>query len=129
MRASQAGPHQAGIEHLHTCGLAALCRAGMPGSVSASAVVSVLSRSPLLQAALLFSEGFPGGTSGKKPACRCRRRKRCRFNPWVGKIPWRRASQPTPVSLPGESHGERSLVGYSRWGHTESLLKRLSTVV
>ena len=35
------------------------------------------------------------------------------FNPWVGKIPWRKAWQPTPVFLPGESHGQRSLVGYS----------------
>ena len=34
-------------------------------------------------------------------------------NPWVGKIPWRRAWQPTPVFLPGESHGQRSLAGYS----------------
>ena len=39
------------------------------------------------------------------------------FDPWVGKIPWSRAWQPTPVSLPGESHGQRSLVGYSPWGH------------
>ena len=37
---------------------------------------------------------------------------RCRFDPWVGKIPWRRAWQPTPVFLPGESHGQRSLAGY-----------------
>ena len=36
-----------------------------------------------------------------------------RFNPWVGKIPWRRAWQPTPIFLPGESHGQRSLAGYS----------------
>ena len=36
--------------------------------------------------------GFPGGPSGKEPDCQCRRHKRCRFNPWVGKIPWRRAS-------------------------------------
>ena len=42
------------------------------------------------------------------------------FDPWVGKIPWRRAWQPTPVFLPGESHGQRSLVGYSPWGHKES---------
>ena len=42
------------------------------------------------------------------------------FNPRVGKIPWRRAWQPTPVFLPGESHGERSLEGYSPWGHKES---------
>ena len=42
------------------------------------------------------------------------------FDPWVGKIPWRRKWQPTPVFLPGESHGRRSLVGYSPWGHKES---------
>ena len=57
--------------------------------------------------------GFPGGASGKEPACQCRRYKRNRFGPWVGKIPWRRAWQPPPVFLPGESHGQRSLVGYS----------------
>ena len=43
-----------------------------------------------------------------------------RFDPWVGKIPWRRKWQPTPVFLPGKSHGWRSLVGYSPWGHKES---------
>ena len=42
------------------------------------------------------------------------------FNPWVGKIPWRRKSQPTPVFLPGKSHGRSSLVGYSPWGRKES---------
>ena len=42
------------------------------------------------------------------------------FDPPVGKIPWRRKWQPTPVFLPGESHGQRSLVGYSPWGHHES---------
>ena len=41
------------------------------------------------------------------------------FDPWVRKIPWRRAWQPTPVFLPGESHGQRSLVGYSPWDHKE----------
>ena len=53
-------------------------------------------------------EGLPRWLSGKGPACQCRR---LRFNPWVGKIPWRRAWQPTPVFLPGESPGRRSLVG------------------
>ena len=47
--------------------------------------------------------GFPGGASDKEPTCQCRRQKRHQFNPWVGKIPWRRAQQPTPVFLPGES--------------------------
>ena len=57
--------------------------------------------------------GFPAGTSGKETTCKCRRHKRPGFNPWVGKIPWRRTWQPTPVFLPGESHGQRRLVGYS----------------
>ena len=43
----------------------------------------------------------------------CRRHRRYGFNSWVRKIPWRRAWQPTPVFLPGESRGQRSLVGYS----------------
>ena len=64
--------------------------------------------------------GFPGGTSGKEPACQCRRCKRCWFDVWVGKMPWRRARQPTPSFLPGKSHGQRSLVGYSLQGHNES---------
>ena len=57
--------------------------------------------------------GFSGGARGKGPVCQCRRHKKCRFHPWARKIPWRRAWQPTPVFLPGESHGQRSLVGYS----------------
>ena len=43
----------------------------------------------------------------------------CNADPWVRKIPWRREWQPTPVFLPGESHGQSSLVGYSPWGHKE----------
>ena len=70
--------------------------------------------------------GFPGGTSGKELSCQWR----CGFDPWVGKIPWRRAWQPTPVFLPGESHGQRTLAGYSLWDHEESTqLKWLSTLV
>ena len=57
--------------------------------------------------------GFAGGASGKEPAFQCRRHKRCSFIPWVGKIPWRRAWQPTPVFLPGKSQGQRNLEGYS----------------
>ena len=51
--------------------------------------------------------------SGKEPACQC---KRHRFDPWVGNIPWRRKQQPTPVFLPREFHGQKSLAGYSPWG-------------
>jgi len=56
---------------------------------------------------------FPGGASGKEPALQCRRPKRHRFDPWVGKTPRRREWQPTPVFLPGESHGQRHLESYS----------------
>ena len=66
--------------------------------------------------------------SGKESACQCRRHRVHRFNPWVRKIPWRKKWQPTPVFLPGESHGLRSLWGYSPWGHKESnMTERLNT--
>ena len=55
--------------------------------------------------------------SGKESACQCRRRM---FNPGMGRIPWRRKWQPTPVFLPGESHRQRSLAGYSPWSCKES---------
>ena len=57
--------------------------------------------------------GFPGGANGKEPTSQCRRHERHGFDSWVGKIPWRRAWQPTPVFFAGESHGQRSLVGYT----------------
>ena len=62
--------------------------------------------------------GFPGGARGKESICQCRRH-RHRFDPWVGKTPWRRVWPPTPGFLPGESHGQRSLVGYGPRGHRE----------
>ena len=55
-----------------------------------------------------------------EPTWQCRRHKRFRFDPWVGKTPWRRKWQPTPLSLPGEFHGQCSLVGYSPWGRKDS---------
>ena len=64
-----------------------------------------------------FSLGLPPWLRGKKSACNA---EDPGLIPWVRKIPWRRAWQPTPVFLPGESHGQRSLVGYSPWGRKES---------
>ena len=55
----------------------------------------------------------------KEFACQCRSPRRYQWDPWVGKIPWRRKWQPTLVSLPGESHGQRSLAGYSPGCHKE----------
>ena len=50
----------------------------------------------------------------------CRSHRKLRSDSWMGKIPWRRKWQPSPVFLPGEFHGQRSVVGYSPWGCTES---------
>ena len=66
---------------------------------------------------LNLQKGLPTWLSGKESACQCRRHG---FDPWVGKIPWSRKWQPTLVLLPGESHGQRSLAGYSPWGRRES---------
>ena len=57
--------------------------------------------------------GFPSGASGKEPVCQCRRHKKLDFDPWVRKIPWRGAWQPTPVFSPGGCHGQRSYSPYS----------------
>ena len=56
----------------------------------------------LINVALEKVLGFPG-------SLQC---KRSKFNPWIRKMPWKRKGQPTPVSLPGEFHGQRSLAGY-----------------
>jgi len=64
---------------------------------------------------IYYIDRLPGGASGKEPACHCRTHKIFRFSPWVGKIPWRRAWQPTPVFLPGQ----RRLAGYGPWGCKE----------
>ena len=59
--------------------------------------------------------GFPGGTRGEEGTCRCRRGKGHEFDPWLGKIPWRRAWQPTPEEL-----GRLRSVGSKRVGHDRS---------
>ena len=73
---------------------------------------------------LQYSWASQVGASGKEPICKRRRRKRCRFNRWVRRVPWWRVRHPTPVFLRGESHGQRSLVGYSpqdcRVGHNRT---------
>ena len=77
--------------------------------------------------AYLYSTGLPRWLSGKERASQCRRHKRRGFYPWVKKIPWRRAWQPTPVSLPGklpwtEEPGGLQSTGLQRAGHDWSNL-------
>ena len=65
---------------------------------------------------ILYHRASPVGSSVVKNfACQCRRHKRSKFNPWVGKIPWRRACHPTPVFFHEKSHGPRSLVDCGPW--------------
>ena len=71
-------------------------------------------------------KGFPSGASGKEPACWCRRYKKHRVQPLGQEDPQRRAWQSTPGFLPRESHGQRSLAGYSPLGRRVGL-KQLST--
>ena len=61
-------------------------------------------------------QGLPSWLRQERICVQCRSP---RFDPWVGKIPWRREWQPTPVFLSGESCGQRSLAGYSPWGRKE----------
>ena len=71
---------------------------------------------PNLQAdlgVLFLSLGFPGDPVLKNPSAN----RRLGFDLWVGKIPWRREWQPTPIFFPGKPHGQRSLVGCSPWGY------------
>ena len=81
--------------------------------VSSGSSSVALTETPQSKYSDLNRIGFPGEARGKEPACQCRRCKRRSFYPWVGKIPLRRAWQPTPVVLPGESYGQGSLVDYS----------------
>ena len=60
--------------------------------------------------------GFPGGSGGLRIRLQCRRP---RFNGWVEETSWRRKWRPTPIFLPGKTHGQRSLAGYSPQGHKE----------
>ena len=73
------------------------------------------------------SRGFPSGSAGKESACQFRRCGRCRFDPWVTKIPWRRAGQPAPVFLLGASYGQRSQasIGLQSWTRLKLLSKHV----
>ena len=64
----------------------------------------------------MLRNGLPQWLNGKKSPCNAGD-ERHGFNPWVRKMPWRRAWQPTPVFLPRELHGQRKLMGYRPWGH------------
>ena len=107
--------------------------------VSTSQTVQSLGRIRLCDPMDCSTPGFPVHhqlpeltPNGEEPTCQSRRRKRLGFDPWVGELPWRRKWQPTPVLLPGESHGQGSLGGlqsigshrvghdWSNWAHNQN---------
>ena len=74
---------------------------------------------PFCCLSVVFCYSFSDSTVVKNPPVHAGNIMRCGFDTWVRKTPCRRAWQPTSVFLPGESHEQRSLVGYSPWGHKE----------
>ena len=111
------------VEYVFIC-LLSLCISSLEKSLFQFFAYLSFCRGPIGLWPLLWplitikNPGFPGGSEGKKSACDAG--DQGSFNPWVGKIRWRSKWLPTPVFLPGEFHGQRSLVGYSRWGCKES---------
>ena len=100
---------------------------GHKGTLAAKPVIKKVTECHLLPCILYCSSisstrkrqhnsRLPRWCSGKEPACQGRRCRRRWFDPRLGKIPWRRKWQPSPVFLPGASCGQRSLMGYSPWG-------------
>ena len=105
---SMAGPQAAGLQ---ACSYQWRQPAALQNAESHVPTLPILSHSH--EVCLRHSYGLCWWFSGKESTYQCRT---YRFNPWVRKIPWRRKWQPTPALLPGKSHQQRSLVGYSPWG-------------
>ena len=99
---------------------------GWFSSLRLTGLISLLSKGfSKVLSSTTFGDGW---CSGKEPTWQCRRCKRCRFIPWVGKILWNRKRQPSPVFLPRKFHGQGSLVGYSPWDCKKSdMTERLIT--
>ena len=101
-----------------TTGLRGSCLDLIPGILTWPVMSSEWQASHPIPGSLncFLERSFPGGISGKNPPANAVDIKRCGFDPWVEKIPWRSAWQPTPVFLPGKSHGHRNLASYSPMG-------------
>ena len=101
--------------HVHLMGITSITSVS-PQNICGLPVAKICT-SLLSSCSLGGTSELPWGLSDKESACQCRRRG---FSAWVRKIPWRRAWQPALVLLPGKSHGQRSLAGYSPRGCRES---------
>ena len=93
------------------------------------ALVCVCVCTCVLFCCILYKNGLPRSLSSKDSLCQCRSHRKSWFNPWVRESLWRKKWQPPPVFLPGKSHGERSLGGYSLWGCKElDMIKHACTL-
>ena len=105
LRKSVFPPHPPGGSKEHAC------LGDARGNLASQGIVKLPPTSFLRQQ--MQRLGLSRWLSSKESACQCRRCRRAGFDPWIGKIPWSRKWQPTPVFLPGKSHGQGSLAGYS----------------
>ena len=103
---------QAFVAHLHPLSLHVDLSNSKVKASSWSVNLSLANTTPSNRASLVAQQ---------ESICLQCRRLRLGFSPWVGKIPWRRKWQPTPVFLPGKSHGQRSLEGYNPWGYKSQI--------
>ena len=110
------GPQHRGDTEVTSGQLYALCRTSKTGELFHLCQLNQKTDNDFNWYVSMDLSGFPGCTSGKEPSYQCRRHKRHKFNPCVGKILWRRAWHIISVFLPGESHGQRSLEGYQSMG-------------
>ena len=123
MRVGLNPAHRAGILADPGCQSAGPNRHGVVTRAWVNSAVLVLVKATEMMSLRHFLPppvGLPRWSGGEESICQCRGCRRHGFDPWVGKIPWRREWHPTPGFLPGESHGQRSLAGDSPWGRKES---------
>ena len=117
------GPQHRGDTEVTSGQLYALCRTSKTGELFHLCQLNQKTDNDFNWYVSMDLSGFPGCTSGKEPSYQCRRHKRHKFNPCVGKILWRRAWQSTTEFLRGQFHGQRSLTGYSPWGSQKSQIQ------
>ena len=125
-------PHRTPVQHWERRGLGMRGPGWLPKRTHLPKIICHFLPSPLSSFSVILDVWpiLPGSRwlRGKESASQCKTLKRWGFNPWAGKDSWRKKWQPTPLFLPREPHGQRSLVGYSPRGHKEwNTAERLST--
>ena len=95
------------------------CISVVTGSESTETILKKFLKFPQSKIWISDIHSFHSDSAVKNLPAMQETRQKCGLHPWVRKIPWRRKWQPSPAVLPGKSYGQRSLAGYSPWGHKE----------